>query len=94
MLTIEILGQPFTFSTDSDVSDAGAVADYVVRSVDQASKQCAQKTLTPDKWAVLILAALNITSDYFDLKSKHEQLLDEISQRSATLLHTLESQLA
>lgn len=94
VLTIEILGQPFTIKTDSDVSDAGAVANYVVESVDRARKQCAQKTLAPDKRAILILAALNITNDYFDLKKKHQRLLQDINQRSAHLLHLLESQLA
>jgi len=94
VLTIEVLGQSFTFSTDADAAAAGAVADYVVKSVDQASVQCAQKTLTPDKWAVLILAALNIANDYFELKQKHQQLLDDINKRSTNLLRTLEAQLA
>ena len=94
VLTIEILGQPFTFKTDADVSNAKAVADFVIKSVDQARKQCAQGTLSPDKGAILTLTALNIANEYFDLKNKHQQLLQDISQRSTNLLHTLESQLA
>lgn len=94
VLTIEILGQPFTFKTDSDASNAKAVADFVINSVDQARKQCAQSTLSPDKGAILTLTALNIANEYFDLKNKHQQLLQNISQRSTNLLHTLESQLA
>ena len=92
-LTIEILGQPFTFHTDADVSDARTVADYVVKSVDQAKSQCVNKTPTPDKRAILILTALNITNEYFDLKRKYQQLLQDIDQRSAHLLNTLETQL-
>jgi cell division protein ZapA len=94
VLTIEILGQPFTFKTDSDASNAKAVADFVIKSVDQARKQCAQSTLSPDKGAILTLTALNIANEYFDLKNKHQQLLQDIGQRSTNLLHTLESQLA
>ncbi len=93
-LTIDVLGKQFTFTTDSDVAEAQAIANYMVESVDKASQQCTQKTLTPDKWAILILAALNITNDYFELKKKHQQLLHDINQRSAHLLHTLESQFA
>jgi cell division protein ZapA len=94
VLTIDVLGQPFTFRTDSDVSDAKAVADYVIRSVDQAKAQCAQKTISPDKRAILILTALNITNEFLELKSKYDQLLHDISQRSENMLHTLENQLA
>lgn len=93
VLTIEILGQPFSFKTDSDESNAKAVADFVVKSVDQARKQCAQKTLSPDKGAILILTALNIANEYFDLKQKHQKLLQDISHRSTKLVNTLESQL-
>lgn len=92
--TIDILGRQFTFTTDADVSEAKAVADYIVESIDKASEQCSQKAQTPDKWAILILAALNITNDYFELKRQHQHLLSDINQRSANLLHTLESQFA
>lgn len=93
-LTIEILGKQFSFSTDTDVAEAQEVAEYMAASVDQAQQQCAQKSSIPDKWAILILAALNITNDYFDLKKRHNQLLNDISQRSTNLLHALESKLA
>jgi cell division protein ZapA (FtsZ GTPase activity inhibitor) len=93
IFNIDILGQPFSFKTDSDASDASAAAEYVVKSVDQARKQCVQKTAAPDKWAILVLAALNIANDYIELQKKHQNLLQVIDQRSAHLLQTLESQL-
>ena len=92
LLTIEILGQPFTFKTDSNESEARAVADFVTKSIDQVKSQCANQVPTPDKGAILILAALNIASDYFDLKRKHQEILDDINQRSVHLLNTIESQ--
>ncbi len=92
VLTLEILGQPFTFKADVDDADAKAVADYVIESVDRASSQCAQRAASPDKRAILILTALNITNEYFDLKKRHQRLLQDINQRSDDLLQTLESQ--
>ena len=92
MLKIEILGQPFSFKTDSNASDAGAVADYVVKSVDRAKMQCGHKASAPDKWAILVLASLNIANDYLELQKKHQRLLHDINQRSTRLLNTLESQ--
>ncbi|MBT8338836.1 MAG: cell division protein ZapA [Desulfatitalea sp.] len=93
VVTINILGQPFTFKTDSDLSEAKAVAEYVATSVDQARQRCEQSTLVPEKRTILILTALNITNEYFDLKKKHQKLLKDIGQRSTHLLQALESQL-
>ena len=91
-MTFDVLGQPFTFKTDSDVSEARAVADFVVKSVDDVQTQCGGQVPTPDKRAILILAALNITSELFEMKKKHQGLLEDINQRSAQLLNTLEAQ--
>ena len=93
LLTIEVLGQPFTFKTDSNESEARAVADFVVKSADQVKLQCAHQVPTPDKRTILILTALNIASEYFDLKRKYQEVLDDINQRSVHLLNTLDTQL-
>lgn len=92
LITIEVLGQAFSFKTDSDVSGAKAVADFVTKTVDQIKSQCAHKAPTPDKRAILILTALHIASEYFDLKNKHQELLQDINQRSENLLNALESE--
>ena len=93
LLTIEVLGQPFTFKTDSMESEARAVAEFVAKSADQVNLQCAHQVPTPDKRTILILTALNIASEYFDLKRKYEQVLDDINQRSVHLLNALDTQL-
>ena len=92
LLTIEVLGQPFTFKTDSDVSDAKNVADFVAKSVNDVSAQCARQVPKPDKRAILILTALNISSELLDLKKKHRKLIDDINRRSAQLVNTLDTQ--
>ena len=92
LLTIEVLGQPFTFKADSMESEARAVADFVSKSVEQVRLQCAHQVQAPDKRAILILTALNIASEYFDLKKKYQDMLDDINQRSVHLLNTLDTQ--
>jgi len=92
LLTIEILGQPFTFKTDSDIAEAQEMADYVVKSVHQASAHFANQTQLADNRAVLVLAALNIANEYFELKKTHQQLLSDLSRRSDKLLYALDVQ--
>jgi cell division protein ZapA len=93
LLTIEVLGQPFTFKTDSDKTDAEAVADYVIQAVNSIHTQGENKAQLLDKRAILILAALNIANDYFNLHKKYQQLLQDINQRSANLIQVLDTQL-
>lgn len=92
LLTIEVLGQPFTFKTDSDKTDAKEVADYVVQAVNSIHAQGTKAQLL-DKRAILILAALNIANDYFNLHKKYQQLLQDIDHRSANLIQVLDTQL-
>lgn len=94
LLTIDVLGQPFTFKADSNTTDAKAVADYVVKTVDMVESHNKQGALTLDKRAILILTALNITGEYFNLKKKHQDLLNSINKRSAELIAALESKLS
>jgi cell division protein ZapA (FtsZ GTPase activity inhibitor) len=67
------------------------VADYVADAVKRVNSRYAKKIPTPDKRAILILTALNITSDYLKLKKKHQQLLHDIDTRSINLLNALET---
>lgn len=93
LLTIDVLGQPFTFKSDANVTDAKAVADYVTQAVNNIDAQISKKNPPLDKRAILILAALNIANEYFDLQKKYQLLLQEVTERSATLIETLETQL-
>jgi cell division protein ZapA (FtsZ GTPase activity inhibitor) len=94
LLTIDVLGQPFTFRSDSNVTDAKAVADYVTQAVSKIDAQTSKKNPPLDKRAILVLAALNITNEYFELQKEYQQLLQDITRRSANLLKTLETQLS
>jgi cell division protein ZapA (FtsZ GTPase activity inhibitor) len=93
LLTIDVLGQPFTFKSDTNVTDAKAVADYVTQAVNNIDAQISKKNPPLDQRAILVLAALNIANEYFELQKKYQQLLQEINQRSENLIETLETQL-
>jgi cell division protein ZapA (FtsZ GTPase activity inhibitor) len=92
LLTIEVLGQPFTFKTDSNEADAKAVADYVVNAVNSIHVQGSSKAQSLDKRTIFILAALNIANDYFVLNKKHQELLQNLYRRSEKLIDVLETQ--
>ena len=90
LVTVEILGQPFTFKTDSDIAEAREMADFVAKSVHKAANQFADKPQPADNRSVLVLAALNIANEYFDLKKQYQQTLSDLGRRSEKLLYALD----
>ena len=91
LITIEILGHPFTFKADSNVSEAKEVAEYFVKEVDRMSEHFNNKNVMFDKRAITILAALNITNQYFEYKRKYSALLSNLNEKSTQLLNRLNS---
>ncbi len=90
LLKINILGQPLTFKTDLDMSEAQAVADYLTQVFEKVKLQCSKKAVPSDQRALLVLTALNITNEYFDLKKRHEKLLRDLNHRSEKMLDALQ----
>ena len=91
LVTIELFGQPYTFKTESDVTDATKVADYLVKEVTKIETQHASQSSSATKLATLMLAALNIANENMELKSKHSHLLKDISKRSENLIQILDA---
>jgi len=90
LVTIELFGQPYTFKTESDITNAKEVADYLVKEVTKVETQhSTQSSVT--KFATLILAALNIANENIEQKRKYSDLLINISKKSANLICELDA---
>lgn len=89
-VTIEIFGQPFTFKSDADASTAKAVADFLVNEVDRVESELSEQTPHVTRQAVLVMTALNIASENFELKRSHLRFLQKIRRRSERILRTLD----
>jgi cell division protein ZapA (FtsZ GTPase activity inhibitor) len=86
LVTIEIFGYPFTFKADSDLDKAREVAAYLQETVGRLVEQHADKGTKIDKRAILILTALNITSEYFSYREENEALLNSLNKRCDHLM--------
>lgn len=89
LVTIDLFGQSYTFKTDSEVLKAEEVADFLVKEVNKVESQHSLKTLDVTKVTILILAALNIANENFEIKRNNSESLNDISQRLSRIIHTL-----
>lgn len=91
IVTIQLFGQEYSFKAESDISNARAVADYLENEVAAVEKQLKDSKARTNKIMVLALAALNISSDFMELRREQTELIQEISERSASLAKKIES---
>lgn len=91
LVTIDLLGQPYTFKAESEITRAKEVADFLAKEVARVEAKQLSKSSKINKFAILILAALNIADENIELKSNHSDLLRNISERSANLIRALDA---
>lgn len=90
LVTIDLFGQSYTFKTDSEVFKAVEVADFLVKEVEKVESQHPVKALDVTKFTILILAALNIANENFEIKRNDSEFLNDISQRLNRIICTLD----
>ena len=87
LINIELFGQAFKFKASGLVSQPEEVANYVAGHVEKACEAAE----TPSKMDTLILAALNIANDYFEMKRVNHDLAKDIDQRSKVLIEYIDT---
>lgn len=90
LVTIELFGQPYTFKAESEVTEANDVANSLAKEVERVKRQQTDQSTDLSKLTILIIAALNIANENFELKKNHSNFLQEIFRRSESLIHTLD----
>ena len=92
IVTIELFGQSHTFKADAEVTQAAQVADLLAEEVARVEKkQPAGQKAGISKMTILMLAALNIANQHMELKRNYVKLLQEIAQRSGSLIRMLDA---
>ncbi len=92
-ITIELFGEKFKFKCDSDVSNVEKVAEFLVDEVAKVELDNVNKTLKTQKLTQLLIATLNISNKYFELKLDYEKLQKHVSDRSAAIIDTIEKKM-
>lgn len=78
---VGILGQEYTIHTKADRAYVEKVAQHVASKCQEAQNRLHSSSLS----TIALLAALNITSDYLQMKEAYEQLVDRIESKQEKL---------
>ena len=91
IVTINIFGQPFSFTSETDTDQARAVAGQLENEIARIEEQQSGVKSEKAKIAILISAALNIANENFELKTNYSELLHNVEIQSKRLLQLLEA---
>ena len=91
LITIELLGETFQFKVDEAHLNPKEIADHLTAEIKSVSEQFPKHVLKTNKMAILVSAALNITKQYFELKTNHSALIADVADRTLKLDDLLET---
>ena len=86
IVVIDLFGEEFRFKSDHQVKNPEQVAQYLKEYIKDAEELFPGKTSGKSKIAILLLAAMNLSKDFYELKEQHSELEKEINNRVSSLI--------
>jgi len=85
IVKIELFGVEFRFRPDGEDVDSEKVAEYLKHHILMAEEHFKFKSSDKNKLAIVLLAAMNMSKDFNELKLEHSKLKAYVYQRVASL---------
>ena len=91
VVTITLFGKTYSFRVDADIDKARKVADRYEEEVRKVIDQLADRSTTLTARTVLIMAALNIANENYELQEQYNNLKIEVSEKTIGLREMLDA---
>jgi cell division protein ZapA (FtsZ GTPase activity inhibitor) len=89
IVIIDLFGEEFRFKPDNQVDNPEQVAQYLKKYITDAEGAFNNKHLGKNKIAILLLAAMNLSKDFHELKVQHAELQKEIENKVSSMLERI-----
>jgi len=90
IVVIDLFGEEFRFKPDHQVKNPNQVAQYLKKYIKEAEGLFQNKTSGKNKIAILLLAAMNLSKDFHELKLQHSELEKEIDKKISSLVEKID----
>ncbi len=90
IVKIDLFGEEFRFQPDEQVKNPEKVAKYLKNHIKQAENMFQNKTSGQNKIAILLLAAMNVSKDFYELEVQYADLEKEIDNRLSFLIEKID----
>jgi len=94
IVKIELFGEEFKFKPDDKKhSDPVKIAAHVEEYIKEAEGVFQNKTSGRNRTAILLLAAMNLSKDFHELKLQYSDLERDVENRISSLLKKIDEEI-
>ncbi len=90
IVKIDLFGEEFRFKPDDQVENPEKVAQYLKSHIKEAENMFQNKTSGKNQIAILLLAAMNVSKDFHELKVQYTDLEKEIDNKLSFLIEKID----
>ena len=90
IVKIDLFGEEFRFKPDGQVKDPDKVAQYLKDYIKEAEGLFQNKKTARNRIAILLLAAMNLSKDFYELKQQHSELERDVERRISSLMYKVD----
>ena len=89
IVKIDLFGEEFRFKPDDQVENPEEVAKHLKNYIQEAETKFQNKAPVKNQIAILLLAAMNVSKDFYDLKAQHTDLEKKIDNKLSFLIRKI-----
>ncbi|MBF0210470.1 MAG: cell division protein ZapA [Desulfamplus sp.] len=93
IITIDLYGIKFRFKPDNNVENPEQIIDELNKYIVNAEKHIKYTASDRNRLAILLLACMNLSKDFRELKIKYDRFESEVMDRTASLLNKIEHEI-
>ncbi len=90
IVVIDLFGEEFRFKPDDQVKNPEQVAQYLRKYIKESEGLFTNKTLAKNKIAILLLAAMNLSKDFHELKKQYSKLENDVDNRVSSIIEKID----
>ena len=90
IIKIDLFGEEFRFKPDAKVENPEKVAHILGKYIKEAEDLFQNKFTDRNKIAILLLAAMNLSKDFNELKWRHANLEKDVNDNLSSLIEKID----
>ena len=90
IIKIDLFGEEFRFKPDEQVKDTDKVVQFLKTHIEEAGKLFQYKSSGKNKMAILLLAAMNLSKEYHELKDNYSELENSVANRISSMVEKID----
>ncbi len=93
IVKIKVFGEEFRFKPERQGADPEKIVECLNDYILMAEEQIGLKSSDKNKMAILLLAGMNMSKDFNDLKIEYDKLEDYVARRTSSLIAKINNEL-